>query len=41
MLTRNEKLVRIHKAKDEDVPITNYGITISLTQGVLVYISLI
>ena len=35
MLTRNEKLVRIHKAKEAGVPITNYGITISLTQGVL------
>lgn len=35
MLTRNEKLVRIHKAKQAGVPITNYGITISLVQGVL------
>ena len=35
MLTRNEKLVRIHKAKTVDVPITNYGIAISLFQGVL------
>ncbi|TAL68667.1 MAG: [FeFe] hydrogenase H-cluster maturation GTPase HydF [Bacteroidetes bacterium] len=35
MLTRNEKLVRIHKAKEAGVPITNYGITISVTQGVL------
>jgi [FeFe] hydrogenase H-cluster maturation GTPase HydF len=35
MLTRNEKLVRIQKAKDAGVPITNYGLTISLIQGVL------
>lgn len=35
MLTRNEKLVRIHKAKDAGIPITNYGITISFVQGVL------
>lgn len=35
MLTRNEKLARIQKAKDAGVPITNYGITISLVQGVL------
>ncbi len=35
MLTRNEKLVRIDKCKRADMPITNYGLTISLTQGVL------
>ncbi len=35
MLTRNEKLVRIDKCKRADVPITNYGLTISLTQNVL------
>jgi [FeFe] hydrogenase H-cluster maturation GTPase HydF len=35
MLTRNEKLVRIQKAKDAGVPITNYGLTISYVQGVL------
>ena len=35
MLTRNEKLVRIFKAKQAGVPITNYGITISKIQGVL------
>ena len=35
MLTRNEKLVRIHKAKEAGIPITNYGITISFVQGVL------
>jgi [FeFe] hydrogenase H-cluster maturation GTPase HydF len=35
MLTRNEKLVRIEKCRKAGVPITNYGITISLVQGVL------
>jgi [FeFe] hydrogenase H-cluster maturation GTPase HydF len=35
MITRNEKLVRIHKAKEAGVLITNYGIAISLFQGVL------
>ncbi len=35
MLTRNEKLVRIQKTKNMSVPITNYGIVISLLQGVL------
>lgn len=35
MLTRNEKLVRIMKAKEASVPITNYGVAISMTQGVL------
>lgn len=35
MLTRNEKLVRIMKAKEAGVPITNYGIAISVVQGVL------
>lgn len=35
MLTRNEKLVRIQKAKNAGVPITNYGLTISKVQGVL------
>lgn len=35
MLTRNEKLVRIRKAKQAGVPITNYGLAISLVQGVL------
>ncbi|MFP4543715.1 MAG: [FeFe] hydrogenase H-cluster maturation GTPase HydF [Bacteroidota bacterium] len=35
MLTRREKLVRIEKAKHAGVPITNYGITISMIQGVL------
>jgi [FeFe] hydrogenase H-cluster maturation GTPase HydF len=35
MLTRNEKLVRIEKAKMAGVPITNYGIMISHIHGVL------
>jgi len=35
MLTRNEKLVRIYKCQRAGVPITNYGLTISLVQGVL------
>lgn len=35
MLTKREMLMRIDAAKDEFVPITNYGLAISLTQGVL------
>jgi [FeFe] hydrogenase H-cluster maturation GTPase HydF len=35
MLTRQEKLVRMRKAMLAGVPITNYGLTISLVQGVL------
>ncbi len=35
MLTRTEKLVRIQKATQSGVPITNYGIAISLFRGVL------
>lgn len=35
MLTRNEKLVRIEKAKQAGVPITNYGIVISQLHNVL------
>ncbi|MFA6570539.1 MAG: [FeFe] hydrogenase H-cluster maturation GTPase HydF [Bacteroidota bacterium] len=35
MLTRTEKLSRIRLAKKAGVPITNYGLTISLVQGVL------
>lgn len=35
MLTRREKLMRIRNAVNSNVPITNYGITISLVQGVL------
>ncbi len=35
MLNRREMLSRIQKAKEADVPITNYGMVISLTQGVI------
>jgi [FeFe] hydrogenase H-cluster maturation GTPase HydF len=35
MLTRTEKLNRIRRAKEARVPITNYGIIISKSQGVL------
>lgn len=35
MLTRREKLVRIAKAREQGVPITNYGILISKCKGVL------
>jgi [FeFe] hydrogenase H-cluster maturation GTPase HydF len=35
MLTRREKLNRIAKAKEAGVPITNYGIVISRSKGVL------
>lgn len=35
MLTRREKLMRIRNAVSSNVPITNYGITISMVQGVL------
>ncbi len=35
MLTRNEKLIRIEKAKQAGVPITNYGIVISQLHNVL------
>lgn len=35
MLTRREKLVRIQKAKEAGVPITNYGLIISKSKGVL------
>ncbi len=35
MLTRGEMLFRIHQAKEKDVAITNYGVGISLVQGVL------
>ncbi len=35
MLTRREKLNRIAKAKEVGVPITNYGIVISKSKGVL------
>ncbi|MCX7908213.1 MAG: [FeFe] hydrogenase H-cluster maturation GTPase HydF [Ignavibacteria bacterium] len=35
MLTRREKMVRIRKAKEAGVPITNYGLIISKSKGVL------
>jgi [FeFe] hydrogenase H-cluster maturation GTPase HydF len=35
MLTRNEKLIRIKKTKNAGVPITNYGIALSLFNNVL------
>jgi len=35
MLTRREMLFRIHQAKAENVPITNYGICVAFLQGVL------
>jgi [FeFe] hydrogenase H-cluster maturation GTPase HydF len=35
MLTRKEKLVRLQKAKQAGVAVTNYGIAISFLQGVL------
>ncbi len=35
MLTRREMLARIERAKEEKVPITNYGLCISFSQGVI------
>ncbi|MDI6755180.1 MAG: [FeFe] hydrogenase H-cluster maturation GTPase HydF, partial [Thermodesulfobacteriota bacterium] len=35
MLTRREALSRIHQAQEEKVPITNYGLCISFSQGVI------
>ncbi len=35
MLTRREMLARIQKAKEKKVPMTNYGLSISLSQGVI------
>jgi [FeFe] hydrogenase H-cluster maturation GTPase HydF len=35
MLTRRETLFRIQKARQAGVPITNYGVCISVTQGVV------
>lgn len=35
MLTRREMLRRIQKAREQRVPITNYGLAISFTQGVI------
>jgi predicted GTPase len=34
MLTRRETLFRIQKARQAGVPVTNYGVCISVTQGV-------
>jgi [FeFe] hydrogenase H-cluster maturation GTPase HydF len=35
MLTRREMLFRIHKAQQEGIPVTNYGLCISFIQGVI------
>jgi [FeFe] hydrogenase H-cluster maturation GTPase HydF len=35
MLTRREMLTRLQKAKEAGVPVTNYGLAISMTQGVI------
>jgi [FeFe] hydrogenase H-cluster maturation GTPase HydF len=35
MLTRREMLNRLHKAQAAGVPVTNYGLAISFTQGVI------
>ena len=35
MLTRRETLFRIQQARQADIPITNYGVCISLLQGVI------
>ncbi len=35
MLTRREMLARIQKAREAGVPITNYGLSISFSQGVI------
>jgi [FeFe] hydrogenase H-cluster maturation GTPase HydF len=35
MLTRREMLFRIQKAREEGVPITNYGVCVSYIQGVI------
>jgi [FeFe] hydrogenase H-cluster maturation GTPase HydF len=35
MLTRREMLFRIHKAQQEGIPLTNYGLCISFLQGVI------
>ncbi|MEQ8188680.1 MAG: [FeFe] hydrogenase H-cluster maturation GTPase HydF [Candidatus Eremiobacterota bacterium] len=35
MLTRREMLFRIHKAKQEGIPVTNYGLCIAFIQGVI------
>ena len=35
MLTRREMLTRLQEAKAAGVPVTNYGLAISFTQGVI------
>ena len=35
MLTRREMLARLQMAKEASVPVTNYGLAISFTQGVI------
>ena len=35
MLTRREMLFRVHKAQQEGVPVTNYGLCIAFIQGVI------
>jgi len=35
MLTRREMLSRLHKARFAGIPVTNYGLAISFTQGVI------
>lgn len=35
MLNRKEMMHRINKAKEKNIPITNYGITIAYCLGIL------
>jgi hypothetical protein len=35
MITRREMLARIEKAREAGVPVTNYGIAVSVLQGVI------
>ena len=35
MLTRREMLSRLHRAQEAGIPVTNYGLAISFTQGVI------
>lgn len=35
MLTRREMLFRVHKAQQEGIPVTNYGLCIAFIQGVI------
>ena len=35
MITRREMLARIVKARAEKIPITNYGLAVSVLQGVV------